>query len=142
MGEENVVNFKEIVTIIAAFISLAGVIIVALYTQYKAKKIKFFEVYFSRKADAYEALLKVIDSVSPHDIADLKRLTSEMSCAVLYCSDKNLRAVKAFINYVSDSYLAQIQGENLDISEYLNAKEALLSVFREEIQNCRKFKFD
>lgn len=119
-------------------ITVFGSIVVAAFTYWKIQRLKFFETYFSEKAKVYSEFLNVLSrSIARPQDADVESLVAIGLRAKLYCSEEAYNS----LNEVLTTFLNLSNG-NGDLVEFGIQYEKVVLVFREDMQNCRKFKFD
>ena len=117
-----------IAAIIAGLVSLG----VGCFTFYKTQQLKFFDVYFEKKAQAYADYIQaVIHFVETKE--DFETVYSCFNIAKIYCS---LEAVRAL-----DS-LVIISTRDEQIKSFTKSLDKAVEIFRKDMQSCRKYKFE
>lgn len=134
---------------ITAGITVIGSIFVVCITYYKTKQLKFFEAFFDKKTKAYELFFKAALGDFQICFKENNGLDYAISVALLYCPEKGKETLKEFNNLLiqienigrSNEVITEEFSEEL-ICSYHKQKNAVLDILREDIQNCRKFKFN
>ena len=133
-AQVNLVN----VDLIICCITVLGSIVVAAFTYWNVQRLKFFETYFSEKAKAYGEFLNALShSVERPQNVDVESLIAIGLKAKLYCSEHAYNAITDILT----SFLNMANGNGCDLTEFGIQYEKAVLVFREDLQNCRKFKF-
>lgn len=128
--------------ILICCLTVLGSLIVAFYAQYKTTRLKFFEVFYSNKISAYNSLFHSLSTIQAKGSADIQeqiQLLEAVYQVSLYSSQEaqeaaaNLATIVEYIDWKNFSQndieiLSQTFGESL-------------SVFKEDIERCKRFKF-
>lgn len=130
--------------IIVVAISSVVAISVAAVSYVQAKKLKFFETFFQRKADAFEEYMEKISSV-PTTKEELYAFCASSRKATLYSFAKNRGLIDALMDLGIKAHLKR--GEDGQIpEEFQNAfriqRTEIITALRDEMQQSTKFKYN
>lgn len=122
--------------ILAVCITGLGSIIVAAITYYKTKKLKFFDVYFNKKTDAYEQFIKSVINYMGDDHDGGYKMVEDLYIAKLYCSQN---AFDQLQELVTVSTWAKKKNDFKNVDEIVDQS---MVIFREDIKSCRDYNFE
>ena len=125
-------------------VSISGIIsvIIAAIAYLQAKRLTFFETFFKRKADAFEAYILAIGSI-PRTQDELYDLSAVSRKVTLYCFESTKASVldlldlmiKAFQRRSDDGIPEDLQ------SAFRQKRKEVIEALRKEIQDSQKWKY-
>jgi hypothetical protein len=122
--------------LIICCITFIGTFAIACYTHFQNSKLKFFDVYFKNKVEAYynfiDAALKYSMKKSNSD-----ELLKASYKAKLFCNHKNEKTINEFISTINKFVYQQ----SISANEYNSQIQECLLSFKKDIEDCRKFKY-
>lgn len=127
-------------------LTLITTIIPVLITTYKTKKLRFFNVYFQAKSEAFGRAISVAtkyidirheDKNTYYDV-----LCESLDRAALFSSDETIKKIQALkvIALALEEEKCNENPKNI-VPDYYKIYYETLRCFRDEIANCRKGKF-
>lgn len=128
--------------ILVASISGIVAVFIAAIAYIQAKRLTFFETFFRRKADTYEAYITAIGAI-PRTEDELYALSSITRRVTLYCFEANKAPILALLDLIIKAYqLRTADGipEELQ-SEFRMRRTTVIDLLRGEIQSSKKWKF-
>ncbi len=129
--------------IIVASISGFASVIVASASYIQAKKLKFFETLFQRKADAFENFFEIISAI-PKTESELYYFCSCSRKTTLYCTGHNKQKIDDLMDWTIKAHIKRdIDGqlpEPLE-REFRSRRTDLIISLRDELDDSRSFKF-
>ena len=126
---------------VGAASSVVAVLVAAL-SYLQAKKLKFFESYFQKKADAFEKYIKAISFI-PKTEEELYLLSSISRTSTLYCFEDTRKEIEKLLDLMIEAYQSRSGNEIPESiqANFRNLRSSVISSLRNEIQVSRKFKF-
>lgn len=137
----------NLATIIAALVALIGTIANIVISYRWNRKDRLFQAYFEKKSESYDTylnLLAELSNIQPNSpwfdeeksVQTINLLISAQSKVKLYCSEEMVRPVEALTviaeNGITRKDIKDIQGP---------AYYQVVSLMREDIKRCARFKF-
>lgn len=132
MGEQVLLN-KDLVV---CCLTLLGSFAVAAFTYYKTKKLKFFDVYFDQKAKAYNDFIRAAAESLESGSNNAVELFRALYTAKMYCSKRATRELDSVARIVVRS------DAEYDPKLFREAIERAIEIMRDDMQKCRKYKFE
>lgn len=121
-------------TIIAAALSVMGSVAVICVTHFMSKRLKFFEVFFHKKVDAYSRFWKAISEVRKDTSDELLRANTRTELyylAMFSTDDTYCEAVK-----LVEMVFAKLKGSDVALQS-----DVLIGKMRDELNSWQRFKF-
>lgn len=128
--------------ILICCLTVLGSLIVAFYAQYKTTKLKFFEIFYNNKISAYNSLFHSLSTIQVRGIADTQihiQLLEAIYQVSLYSSQEATEAAAKLATIVE--YIDWKNFSQNDIDMLSQTFEESLSIFKEDIERCKRFKF-
>ncbi len=123
-------------------ITVLGTVAVTAYTYFQAKKLKFFETIFNEKVKAYSEFLETMsNAIENCGIDNIRNIIAAQLKVKLYCSKKAYPEITKVVNSFLDLEIPDNPNANDLVSFGLEFEKAV-TVFRDDLKNCRRFKFD
>lgn len=144
------INSEIVISCITVFGSVLVVVSGAVISNWHSKRIKFFEIYFNKKADAYERYLAVIEAgMLLHNFEGFAEASTTVQ---LYCPEELLPNILEFttVGVALDEVVAAVEANNTDenirrhdeaVSRYKQKRADLVLLLRDDIERTRRFKF-
>lgn len=128
--------------ILICCLTVLGSLIVAFYAQYKTTKLKFFEIFYNNKISAYNSLFHSLSTIQVRGIADTQihiQLLEAIYQVSLYSSPEATEAAAKLATIVE--YIDWKNFSQNDIDMLSQTFGESLSVFKEDIERCKRFRF-
>ncbi len=117
--------------IIAAIIAGLSSLIVGCITFYKTQRLRFFDVYFNRKSEAYSEYIRAaIHYIETNE--GFESVYFNFHVAKMYCSKEALKELDELSKIIVRK----------DIKEFVVTLDKATEIFRKDLQSCRKHKFE
>lgn len=129
--------------VIVGAVSGVAVVVVAAFSYLQAKRLKFFETFFQRKADTFEKYITAISFV-PRTEEELYALSSVSRTAMLYCFKRSKTLIETLLDLMIKAFQRRKDGEMPEEiqAEFRTLRSTVIASLRSEIQQSKKFKYD
>ena len=129
--------------IIIGAVSGCVTLLIAALSYLQAKRFKFFETFFQRKADAFENYIKAISYI-PRTEDELYLLSTISRTAILYSFEDNKKKIEELLDLMIKAYQKRSESEIPESiqTDFRTLRGMVINSLRNEIQDSRKFKFN
>lgn len=134
----SVASFLEFLSAdgIVTLVTIMGSIAVAVFTYCFTKRLKIFELYFSKKTTAFEKYIDTALKFSADPNMKIDELLSAFYIACMYCNEDVLKHSQTLITNATKFKDGEISS---DI--FLYSIGDTIRIFRKDIKYCRKNNF-